>query len=1238
MSKISEIQQAILRLEGGKYQRLMDTYLMHRYKFQNISSLGSQVGTDKTTKGIPDAYVNIENGKYIYIMHGTTQPKPFVKLKGDIESVLAKQKLPLTNISKLICCHASSNITPLEDRQLRSLFPNLELIGIDTLSQDLYSRYPKIAHDFLDINIDTNQIFSYDDFIKQHASTAVPAPLNFALVGRLSETQDITKLLEKENVLILCGKSGIGKTKLAIEVAKEFSDKNGYVLKCVLNNGEEIYSDIISNFPDETNYIILIDDANMLTKINHFIRLATDQSRKYKIKVILTVRDYAKEVLVNKINKYAPFYSEYTLKSLKEEDIKKIVKDNFGFENETLLNKITSISNDNVRIAIIAAKCAKNKDWDKIQNAAQIFDSHYNTTMSDLSDDEKIVAAFIAFFHRIEISKEHAIVSLLEDVGINYNSFLECRKKLQQKEIVDVYNDVAIGFGEQTLGDYLLYYAFEKKKIIPLNKLILKIFPTYRMKIVALLNIILRTFQTSEAVAYIESQLKLAWEEIKKRDEDEQVNFIENFYPIIQDEGLHFLLEKIKSLPDIKTNFFEVGNSSEYLGHIPRFLNILAEYKNSDKFNIALEILMLYIKSKAKYPKLVYDIFEDKLSIDKDSYRLKYQKELLIINTLNGFYKKTKNHNIAITLIRFAGACLKFKQHQDENHGKSISFYDVPIEPIVGAFELRKQAIEAISGLYEEDRFKHLIDSVIYKYNYYGLHELQKPLLEADLKLFSGFVSKYYKSQSFDACLIMEHFYRITKKKNLKMEPVFGAFNTNKFFNLFTAICKDRWSESRTFEEIEKEGLEELKALTSDFSTKDFSLFFNRLKESYLLQQNDHRPDWALDILFKSQEYSKDKYFSFLNVYIEAGTPFLPNGIFSLMERASGIFGFNEVFSFIKNKNFGEKEVFLSCCYIFIPQDLITDEILKEILSLPHKKAKGQNVLLPSLSKIAEIDAKFNGFAYKYFKILISSFKEEPATLKNFLDSSSVRDPNIAKNIVKILSPEEDKKTLQQTYIELMLADKSRYFDHNGYLFKAIYENNKDFINDIIGFAISKYEKHDIFRFFRNVWDWDNYSKILNEVIDRLYALAAGDNKYFISNYLSDVFDFAISDCVDIKKKNFIEDYIKNYKNDAVRIKDFFNAIGFMNFSQKKEFILLLCKVNVSCDLFKEIDFYPRHRSWSGSEGPVIEEEINCLRQIKEELSGGEYLEHRLFLDRIITAREQEKTKILTREFLEEAW
>lgn len=112
MSNINLIQNKIMQLEGGAFQKLFDEYLYKKYKFKNIQTLGAQTGTNKPTKGIPDSYVLTDNGKYILINYGSVNSQPVHKIKEDIRDCFNDAKLLLKKdkIKKIICGHCSTNI------------------------------------------------------------------------------------------------------------------------------------------------------------------------------------------------------------------------------------------------------------------------------------------------------------------------------------------------------------------------------------------------------------------------------------------------------------------------------------------------------------------------------------------------------------------------------------------------------------------------------------------------------------------------------------------------------------------------------------------------------------------------------------------------------------------------------------------------------------------------------------------------------------------------------------------------------------------------------------------------------------------------------------------------------------------------------------------------------------------------------------------------------------------------
>lgn len=182
MSRINEIQNAILSLDGGSFQKLFDDYLFRKHSLSNIHPLGSQTGTNKTTKGTPDSFVEHEDGRFTLIMYGSVRDDPFNKLKKDILSCFDRDKLDLEKekIKKIICAYASTNISPGQLTDLKNLIEGTEIqmIGLGTISHDLLANFPTIANDHLSLPIDTGQFLYPRDFKIKYDKNGLSAPLD----------------------------------------------------------------------------------------------------------------------------------------------------------------------------------------------------------------------------------------------------------------------------------------------------------------------------------------------------------------------------------------------------------------------------------------------------------------------------------------------------------------------------------------------------------------------------------------------------------------------------------------------------------------------------------------------------------------------------------------------------------------------------------------------------------------------------------------------------------------------------------------------------------------------------------------------------------------------------------------------------------------------------------------------------------------------------------------------------
>jgi len=280
MATIVSIKQRIEQLGAGDFQCLCDAYLS-REGYPNPVSLGTKAGTQKTTQGTPDTYFCLANGKYVLAEYTTQQPGLAGKIRSDLEKCFDSQFSGINNddITEIVYCHTSSNIDAGTDKSLKQYCQDkdvqLTLIGIDKLAEDISRKYPILAKEYLGLSVDTEQIQNPVDFIRQYDANALAAPLNTDFLFRENEIVRLQKAFDENNVVILSGAAGSGKTRLALEFAESFQKENtAAVVYVIHNHGLPIYDDLKQCFESPGDYFVIVDDANQLSQLNLIIEYA----------------------------------------------------------------------------------------------------------------------------------------------------------------------------------------------------------------------------------------------------------------------------------------------------------------------------------------------------------------------------------------------------------------------------------------------------------------------------------------------------------------------------------------------------------------------------------------------------------------------------------------------------------------------------------------------------------------------------------------------------------------------------------------------------------------------------------------------------------------------------------------------------------------------------------------------------------------------------------------------------
>lgn len=489
MSLRNKIEQHIKELEGGKFQKLGDAYLSRKYNF-NIVSLGSQEGTDKTTKGIPDSYA-VENGKYVYIMYGTHK-SVISKLEGDIQSVKKKileENIAEDKVGRLICCHTSSNITIKQKEDLEKMAEpyHLELIGINEIANDLTKiDFQYLAKEYLSISESTEQVWSINDFIRIHDESKTNAPISNDYIGDVSEIINTIKSSEKR-IFLISAKPGTGKTRLAIEICS-LLDRNKYNIICVKSNNQDIYQDVKRNLNLHKENIVFIDDVNTTQNYISTLGLLNTTSN---IRFILTVRDYAKKDVINNIKVYG--YNNIEPELIKDDNFKELLNQfsRNDFTNQEI-EHIKTISKSNPRIAVIAAKLSSSQDLTNFNDEIDILKDYYEEILNknNIIYAEQKTLFILSYLKKIRLEsleENQEFNKLLKITDITNTDFKSAVEKLHERELCNIYNDKIVKIADQSLDDYIVIKFLINKKISILE-ILHELYPVNDQRVVQILN------------------------------------------------------------------------------------------------------------------------------------------------------------------------------------------------------------------------------------------------------------------------------------------------------------------------------------------------------------------------------------------------------------------------------------------------------------------------------------------------------------------------------------------------------------------------------------------------------------------------------------------------------------------------------------------------------------------------------------------------------------------------------
>lgn len=551
MTRIKQIENALLQMEGGKFQTLLNQYLHRQFSFSEFSAVGSQAGTDKTTPGIPDAY-GVVDGRYTLIGCTTEQEKTEAKLMRDAKDCLDESKTGISNdrVERIVLCHNKFRLKGEISERVKSINPKITIIGPEQIAQDLDRLYPALAHTNLGISLGKGAFISKGAFLHRQQSSAFPTDQSKRLQYRDEELANLVGCISKEKVLILGGPSGCGKTKLALDACDAFATKHGWdfvVLEA--RNSKKADDDIELVVKHSTRLLVMVDDANEQTELEHLLDACMDSE---EIKLVLTVRELAKQELERRVKLQAR-PKMFPLDPLSEVSMGRILEEDYGVTDKNLQAKISSVAHGNMRVAVMAALTYTSAEALEGTHVYDLYDLYLTSALSPYGEKEIEVVEALSIYEYCDLEDDDPCYRYLCSRGMVLHEIHHALIMFNDCEIVSTTTSrsgvFAARIEEQLLRDYFICRYFFAKQKRTLSEFIMDSLSRGTHTHERIIRNLEEVFGSDEMMVHLHNEARIAWQKMMEFPIEERKRFLLHFHHLIPEEALSFVERVIVATP-----------------------------------------------------------------------------------------------------------------------------------------------------------------------------------------------------------------------------------------------------------------------------------------------------------------------------------------------------------------------------------------------------------------------------------------------------------------------------------------------------------------------------------------------------------------------------------------------------------------------------------------------------------------------------------------------------------------
>lgn len=1228
MSVIETIKQRILELDAGPFQNMCNAFLS-KEGYGTMMSLGSQAGTQKTTKGTPDTYFVAKDGRYIFVEYTTQQSGIAGKIQSDIQKCFdtEKTKVPLNKISEIIYCHTSSNLTPGDDLALRKQCEDkgiaLTLFGIDQLANQLYLLHRNVAKEYLGISMGTGQIKEFHQFIKDYDANELSAPLNTLFCYREEEMEQIGKAFQTANVVILTGRAGVGKSRLALHFAETHAAEHQETLFCIRSNAQPIYEDLIQHINAPGNYFLFVDDANELSSgLQHILAYATGKEPQYQVRVLITVRDYAAE-MVYRVARPLVRHETIDISVFSDDQIKKLIRDNYGITNPDYLDRIASIAEGNARIAMLAGSIAKEANrLDSIDDLTSLFACYYGSALAekDLNTDHKLLvtAGIAAFLSPFDCKKVDSIEPILEQCFLSKDDFIEKLYELHEKEIVQFHFNQIVRFEEQCLGNYILKLVFVDKRLISLSDMIRCCFVPYQTRVIQAIGAICGVFRNHDIQDYVEQQITSLWKALERENAPCFHDFVKAFHLINPTDALVYIHNRIEASKENKIlpSYEEIQKAKNYQNISDDVLTMLGSYADTQYLDEALDLFFLYYSKCCGNFMQFYHAALTYYNVNPKSFGLGYYTQIRFVLKLREYADNWKDEPIRLLFTELAPELLKLEHTvvEGSSHNR-VTLYQIKVTAHPKMLEYRSELWKELEYISSSGDLS-CIEKVMEEYgNDYSDNE--KEVIIAEAPMLHSLINSLFDPDNLKHCLIVDHMVHVWSDCDCVPSNELQQFTNSSLMECYRVLegpgreipydQREKVQKAQITQYIKEEGLNGLRSLI----------------DTCAHYEKTGRNTWSvgngLRFAFEAITCSSEDFAQAMEYYISRNTPLNLNPM-PLIEQLFGKYPVAEVHQMLFDPDYDQKNYWQYAYFAAYPKSKITSETVAELYSFLSNPSDVHVTTSPYrdlwfIEKYKAVDPRI---FITVCEILLRKFEYSPfiaGMYSGLFFNDGFHKP---EEIIKEFSGHID--LLAKLYI-LTFKNTSTICDLQGAFARALLRVDSTFVDAFaqhVAEMLSQHRGESVHEQLISIFDEENAHSIL----DRIVETTAAQCKYAFLD-LPELFDelllpVAGKESLRKKQDEWMRHLIKQYANDTKRMRYLFETIGKLSDDRRIGYIILYLEYNPAYEDFEKLPLIPSSLSWCGSAVPMYSRHKECMMNLGTHLTGIKYLKHRKHVQDVI--------------------